>query len=193
MLQCGWRRLWWLLRWLSGGRGGERQTACKPAAPRAWLQAEERSLSAAVLLQYTVPSGFTLGSLAAAPGYAAIVEYAQGRGGRLLEWKAGGKKYNPAFSFGDPGSTAGPMAWVAGTTFGHTVFVHYDHTTDTATTALRGANNVWTEFKQGFAFNSDAQALLSGLATVDTMDHVFAFLTFSGPWAGGMMLADHAM
>ena len=126
--------------------------------------------------------GYEIASHAAAPGYAAIVEWRQGAGGRLLQWLAGGAKFNRVFNI--PATAAVP--WVSGSTYAHTVFVYYDRATDVATTKIRGPNNQWTEI-EAFGLKGDGfpEPYLTGLAAINGGR---ALLTTDGAYAGGLVL-----
>lgn len=86
-------------------------------------------------------AGHEITSYAAAPGYCAIVEWKEGAGGRLLQWFAGGTKFNPVFSVTDPTAAYGRCD---GHAFGFSVFAYHSRKDSVVRAWVRGANNKWT-------------------------------------------------
>ena len=102
--------------------------------------------------------------IAAAPGYAAMVESKQGVH-RLLQWHAGGSTFHPvpALTFNNPSGFN--MAMVAGSTFEHTVFLHTDKD-KTVRTWVRGRDNRWTKLDDTKLDGPDS-ATLTSLVVLD--------------------------
>lgn len=99
--------------------------------------------------------------------------------------KTGGQKFNPAFSIVDTVSEEGPQ--VAGTTFAHTVYVHYNKKTDQVLCKVRGANNKWTDVPyvnlkiEGFTNPS--------VSNLVALNDGGAILAVSGSYSGCVRLA----
>lgn len=86
--------------------------------------------------------GYEITGYAVAPGFAAIVEWKQGVGGRLLQWFAGGAKLNPVLTVADATATPGQ---VDGAAFSFTAFAYYSRKDATVHAWVREANNKWID------------------------------------------------